>query len=153
MVTIRPMQAFDIADLLTWMPAVPLWQRYQISAESLKTQLESALSLNDLLFVAQEAEELQGFLWCQPKAVFGRSAYIKLLGVKEGHQGKGIGKLLLEALEPQVQALSKDLFLLVSDFNEAAQRFYLRHGFRKIGSISSYVLADVDEFIFRKTFN
>ncbi|MCA9839013.1 MAG: GNAT family N-acetyltransferase [Trueperaceae bacterium] len=155
MTELRPMQASDIEGLISWVPSVPLWHRYGLTAPKLTTQLEAALKAGDLLRVAydQEAYGNQaacGFYWCQPKAAFGRSAYLKLIGVKEDYRDKGIGDALLETLEQELKGSSKDLFLLVSDFNEGAQRFYLRHGFEKLGRISSYVLPEVDEFIFRK---
>jgi hypothetical protein len=48
--------------------------------------------------------------------------------------------------------VSSDLFLLVSDFNHDAQRFYQRQGYQQIGAIPGYVLPDVSELIFRKRF-
>ena len=52
--------------------------------------------------------------------------------------------------EVESQAKSRDLFLLTSDFNEGAQRFYRRMGYTQIGAIPSYVVPDVTELIFRK---
>ncbi len=62
----------------------------------------------------------------------------------------GIGSALLTEVERRSAEVASDLFLLVSDFNEAAQRFYQRHGFEQIGEVSGYVLPDVTELIFRK---
>ena len=59
-----------------------------------------------------------------------------------------MGAALLQEVE--ARATSSDLFLLVSHFNEGAQRFYRRMGYEQIGAIPGYVLPDVTELIFRK---
>ena len=56
---------------------------------------------------------------------------------------------LLKSLEePPPNAL----FLLVSDFNVDAQRFYQRHGYTQIGAIAGYVVPEVVELLFWKRF-
>ena len=62
------------------------------------------------------------------------AAYITLFGVKEECGRRGIGEALLSACE----ALSKErgmtrLRLEVTDSNERAVRFYLKHGFTRTG--------------------
>lgn len=150
MFELRPMQQEDIGQLARWVLDLPLWQRYQLTEAKLFAQLEAAIEQKDIVLVLTEKRYPCAFLWCQPKAVFGRSSYLKLIGVAPSFQGQGLGLLLLNELELQVSKISQDIFLLVSDFNEAAQRFYLRQGFEKIGAIPAYVLPDVTEFIFRK---
>ena len=85
-----------------------------------------------------------------PQGTFGRSPYLRLIGVRPEAAGSGIGSALLAEVERRSAEIASDVFLLVSDFNEAAQRFYQRHGFEQIGEVSGYVLPDVTELIFRK---
>jgi hypothetical protein len=40
---------------------------------------------------------------------------------------------------------------LVSDFNHGAQRFYERHGYRRIGALPALVLPSVAELVYWKT--
>ncbi len=85
-----------------------------------------------------------------PRGAFGRSPYLRLIGVRPDCTDLGIGAALLAAVEDQARAISNDVFLLVSDFNADAQRFYRRHGYEQIGAIPGYVLPDVTEFLMRK---
>ena len=62
--------------------------------------------------------------------------------------GCALAAALIAAADARAQ--SSDLILLVSDFNEGAQRFYKRMGYEQIGAIPGYVLPDVAELIFRK---
>jgi len=56
----------------------------------------------------------------------------------------------LAEVERRVADHSRALFLLVSDFNEAAQRFYLSHGYQAGGRLAAFVKPDIDELVYWK---
>jgi ribosomal protein S18 acetylase RimI-like enzyme len=56
----------------------------------------------------------------------------------------------MDAAERILFQNSQDVLLLVSDFNESAQRFYHRRGYEQVGALPGYVLADITELLFRK---
>jgi len=85
-----------------------------------------------------------------PTGGFGRSAYLRLLAVNEAYAGLGIGTGLLAHAEQLAARSTKDMLLLVSDFNVDAQRFYQRQGYAQIGAIPDYVVPGVTELLFRK---
>jgi ribosomal protein S18 acetylase RimI-like enzyme len=145
------MQPSDIAHVTAWMLRVPLWQRYGFTAERGQQQFEQALLRGDLLRVADLPDNpARGFCRVVLNGAFARSAYLQLIGVDPHCSGMGIGAALLAHIEDAVRDHHQDLFLLASDFNADAHRFYRRHGYRQIGTIPGYVLADVDELIFWK---
>jgi ribosomal protein S18 acetylase RimI-like enzyme len=151
-ITVRPMTAEDIAPASAWMVTIPLWQRYGLTVDAAARMFLAAQASADVLLAADHAVSgpLTGFAWCMPRAAFGRSAYLRLIGVRPDCTGLGIGAALLDAVEDRARAASDDLFLLVSDFNADAQRFYRRHGYEQIGAIPGYVLPDVTEILMRK---
>ena len=152
MISVRPMTPEDIPLLATWMVTVPLWQRYNLTTEKARAQFEMAFAREDILLVADmDSERACGFAWCMKQGAFGRSVYLRLIGVRPDLASGGAGSTLLEAAEQEAVKISADLFLLVSDFNHDAQRFYERHGYRRIGEIAGYVLPDVNELIYRKS--
>jgi ribosomal protein S18 acetylase RimI-like enzyme len=150
-VTIRPMQHEDIAPIADFMLETPLWQRYGVVREKVQALFEQALSTPDALLVADcDEQKAAGFVWCMAGGAFGHSAYLRLIGVRPELTGAGIGAALLNAAEQAAAKTGDDLFLLTSDFNEGAQRFYRRQGYERVGAIPGYILPDVTELIFRK---
>lgn len=150
-VQIRPMQPDDFAILAGWMVTIPLWQRYHLTSEQAVRQFASAYDKGDILLAAdRQANIASGFAWCVPEGAFGRSAYLRLIGVHPDCEGSGIGARLLNAVEEAASQRTNALFLLVSDFNVDAQRFYQRHGYQQAGAIGDYVVAGITELIFWK---
>lgn len=147
-VIIRPLLTAEVAPLAAWIVIVPLWQRYGATAEAVQARLEGAIAAGDMLLAAETEAGVSGFAWVVPTGAFGRSPYLRMIGVHPDRARSGIGARLLAEAEQRCNA--DDLFLLVSDFNTEAQAFYCRHGYTQIGAIPGFVLPDVTELIFRK---
>ncbi len=146
---IRPMLESDITPLARWISATPLWQRYDVTEVSASKRLADGLAGGATIAVA-ELEEPAGFIWTVERGAFSRSGYILLVGVKPGLRGRGIGQALIKHAETSLHASSPDVFLLVSDFNRDAQRFYARSGYQQVGAIPDYVMPGITELIFYK---
>ena len=147
-VIIRPLLPAEAAPLAAWIVIVPLWQRYGVTADATRARLEAAIAADDLVLAAETEAGVCGFAWVVPTGAFGRSPYLRMIGVHPDRARSGIGARLLDEAEQRCGA--DDLFLLVSDFNTEAQAFYRRHGYTQIGAIPGFVLPDVTELIFRK---
>ena len=129
----------------------PLWQRYGVTLEGATLRLSSGLEQGATILAAGEPGQPVGFVWYLEKGAFGRSGYIMLIGVDPALQGQGVGDGLMDAAEARMFEKVNDIFLLVSDFNAGAQRFYRRRGYAQVGALPAYVLSDVTELIFCKT--
>ncbi len=146
------MELDDVPPIIDWLITIPLWQRYQLTADKARTQFEQAFKREDSLLVADLGQKNRacGFVWGVVGGGFGRSFYLRMIGVRQNCAGTGVGSALLTQTEQIALSTAGDLFLLVSDFNLDAQRFYRRHGYQQVGAIPGYVLPDVTELIFRK---
>jgi ribosomal protein S18 acetylase RimI-like enzyme len=147
-ITIRPLAPTDIPDIARWVAETPLWQRYRVTAESFAQRLRDGLEAGATIFVAERADVVLGFVWFVARGAFNRSAYSHLIGVRPDARASGIGRALMEFAEARAE--SRDIFLLVSDFNVDAQRFYTRLGYRQVGKLEDYVMQGVSELIFWK---
>ena len=152
-IVIRPLRAEDILAIATWVAATPLWQRYGVTADAFAQRLRDGLAAGAMIYVAEHARVVAGFVWLVERGAFNRSGYVQLIGVHPTARGGGIGHALMQFAEEKTFAQGRDLFLLTSDFNTAAQKFYERLGYQRVGKLDDYVIAGVSEWIYWKKRN
>jgi GNAT superfamily N-acetyltransferase len=78
-------------------------------------------------------------------------AYLRILAVKEGSRGQGVGRALLRYVEEQAFARGPNLFLCCVDRNVDARRFYEREGYTMVGPLPNLIAPGITEVLFRKT--
>ncbi len=150
-IIIRPMRSDDIEPCANMIASTMPWQRYGITPEIATTRLETGLRGDSLILVAGDGSgNLLGFVWLVKRGAFDLSGYIRWIVVATSHRSSGVGRQLLAAAEDSIRQTSHDIFLLCSDFNLDAQRFYERNGYIQVGVLPDYVLPGVAELIYRK---
>ncbi len=147
---IRPIEIADIPALAEGLAAVPLMVRYGRDAAALSRALEAARARGEGLLAAEEDGRLRGIAWFLPSGTLALGGYLKLIALLPGAEGKGTGAALLRAFEQETARATAHAFLLVSDFNEGAQRFYEREGYLRVGALPGLVLPDVAEVLYWK---
>ncbi|HTN53145.1 MAG TPA: GNAT family N-acetyltransferase [Anaeromyxobacter sp.] len=147
---IRPLAPEDLPALARGLAALPLMARYGRGAEQLEAALQGALGRGEGLLVAEEAGALAGLAWFLPAGTLALGGYLRLIAVLGAAQGQGVGAALLAAFEAETARASAHAFLLVSDFNADAQRFYGRHGYARVGTLPGLVLPGVGEVLYWK---
>jgi len=158
---VRPAQAGDrtgLRELAHELAHGPLLSRYGADPSRLGDELcmlaDSDRESETLLIAVDTGAEsmaICGVARFSHSGMFGSfGGYLKLIAVADSQQGRGVGSLLLTQVEQTVAAHSRDLFLLASHFNDAAHRFYDRHGYREIGRLPDYVRPEITELIFWK---
>lgn len=147
---IRPLDETDLPALAPALAALPLMARYGRTPEKLEAALRAARARGEGLLVAEEGGRLAGLAWFLREGTLGMGGYLRLIAVLGEGQGRGTGAALLAAFEAEVATASAHAFLLVSDFNAGAQRFYERHGYARVGALAGLVLPDVGEVLYWK---
>jgi GNAT superfamily N-acetyltransferase len=146
---VRAATVEDVVAMAGAAAAQPLMKRYGATAESLERLLRVALDNGDGVLVAS-GDGGRGFAWYQQHSGFELGGYLKLIALAPGSEGKGLGGALLDEVERNVAVQHKHLFLMVSDFNHPAQRFYERKGYSKVGRLPALVRPDIDELLYVK---
>ncbi|GEJ55863.1 GNAT family N-acetyltransferase [Anaeromyxobacter diazotrophicus] len=146
--SVRPLRPADVPALAPALAALPLMARYRRSADAIAADLAAALARGDGLLAWEAGGEARGLAWFLREGTLGVGGYLRLIALAEGAQGGGAGAALLAAFEAEVAKASRHAFLLVSDFNEAAQRFYERHGYARVGALPGFVLPEVAELVY-----
>lgn len=148
---VRPLKHSEIAELATWAAQLPLLERYGASPSGLADQFAQALEQGERLLAIENTEgNVCGVAWIMPRGAFGRSPYLRFIGIHPDCSGAGLGSMLLDVAETQAASQGHELFLLVSDFNTRAQQFYQRHGYTQVGAIPDYVVPGITELVFWK---
>lgn len=147
---IRPLAADEIPALSRALAGVPLMIRYGRAPEALARAISAAHARGERLLVAAEDGAIRGVAWFLTQGTLALGGYLRLIAMLPGAEGKGAGAALLAAFEAETAKESRHAFLLVSDFNEGAQRFYERHGYARVGALPALVLADVAEVLYWK---
>jgi len=147
---IRSLVPGDIPRLSAALARLPLLVRYRRDAARIAEDLRAALQRGDGLMVEERDGSARGLSWFHRVGTLGVGGYLRLLAVVPEATGEGIGAVLLAAFEAEVAKESRHAFLLVSDFNDGARRFYERHGYARVGEVPGLVLPDVGEVIYWK---
>jgi ribosomal protein S18 acetylase RimI-like enzyme len=149
-VELRDATAADCDALARATAGLPLFARYGLSERDLAARLESSIARGEGVVCAYDGEAPAGFALFLTSGTFAGGGYLRLIAVAPASQGQQVGARLLAEVERRVALTSRSLFLLVSDFNRDAQRFYAAHGYREAGRLAGFVKPDIDELIYWK---
>ncbi len=130
-----------------------LGKEYGYVKENTKSMLLNASKKEEKFFTAHIDKNVVGLIWFDPKGAFTIAPYLKLIVVDEKYKGMNIGSFLLDFYEKKCSKLNKHYFLLVSEFNLPAIKFYEKRGYKKSGIIPSFVKQDMNEIIMIKDFS
>lgn len=130
--------------------ASEIGERYGFRPDALAETFMAALDAGGQFFVAEREGTVAGFAWIDPRGAFSSAPYLRLIAVDESLRGSGVGSALLEEFEARTASVGRDWCLLVSDFNNKAQAFYERHGYRKAGVLPDFARAGITEILMVK---
>lgn len=151
MPVIVPMQPAHVADCARIMAENALWQRHGVTLQDAMRRFSDGLQDADACMqVALIDDEVCGFIWYYRRGTFHSGGYIRLVGIANDAKGQGIGQMLMEVAETDISQHARDIFLLASDFNIGAHRFYRRLGYQSIGALPDFASAGITEMIFWK---
>lgn len=149
-IEIKPLIISDIERSTKIICNSLLAEKYGYVKEKINNMLLNALENKEKIFTAHIEKDVVGLIWFDTKGTFTVAPYLKLIVIDEKYKGKNIGSTLLEFYENNCKETKKPYFLLVSDFNKNAIEFYERKGYKKIGTIPSFVKKDINEIIMFK---
>lgn len=148
--TVRPLRSSDVVDCARLVGDAPFFRGYGVEPAAIARGLVAALDEPRAVLVgAVDDVGVRGFAWFVRRGAFDRSGYLRLLAVRGDQQRGGVGRALMEHLEAEFLSPT-GIALLVSETNTAAQRFYQRLGYRRVGTLAGYVKSGVSEHLYFK---
>lgn len=147
-VTVSPIQEADYDAAAEAIASGPVFQRHGTTPAS---ALEVLKDSNSETVVARLEGDVVGvaIFWTD-----GRSpvpAYLRILAVREGFRGRGVGTALLRYVEARAFAVGPNLFLCCESTNVDARRLYEREGYREVGTLTDLFAPGSHEILLRKT--
>jgi ribosomal protein S18 acetylase RimI-like enzyme len=124
---------------------------YFSSKQRAKAFLREGLAKGEVFVALDEQGDCLGYVWFTLTGAFYRFPYVLNLAIKRNLRGKGIGKRLLSFFEDRGFEKASTLFLLVSDFNNEAKKFYQDLGYQEVGLIPDLAREGVVERIMMKS--
>jgi ribosomal protein S18 acetylase RimI-like enzyme len=152
-IQIVPMTLRQIPACASIMTETPLWKTtYGVTEASARNMLQVGLAdpQQTLCTALDEDMSVVGFAYFVERGAFYYGSYLRLLAVQPACRSQGIGEKLLRHVESAVGSKSRHLFLMVTEHNMKAQRFYKRLGYKHVGTVADFVVSGVTECIFCK---
>lgn len=126
-----------------------LWDAYYKNSSALDL-ITDAIRRKEIYVALNKNDNCVGFMGIVPQGGFGEFPYLSILAVKRNYRNKNIGQMLLDKFEALAFKDKNRAFVLCSDFNEDAQRFYKNHDYKKCGKIPDMYKTGIAELIFVK---
>ncbi len=131
-------------------------QMYFPKKEMLREELKKNI-VSDCVYAEKSADgnTIQGVIWYQREGLFHSFPYLHMIAVRGDCRHRGVGKRLMDFFEQDSLQGGKNkmrtkVFLLVSDLNCAAQKFYLYRGYKEMGRLGSLFRKGITEKLFMK---
>jgi ribosomal protein S18 acetylase RimI-like enzyme len=101
------------------------------------------------VYVGTVDGEIVGFVVLIMRGIF--VGFVQSLAVRLECRNRGVGAELMKFAEERILRETPNVFLCVSSFNDAAQRFYERLGYEVAGELNDLILRGHSEILMRKT--
>ncbi len=147
-IVLSPMNNIEAEYIGLYLASISPWSDYDYPAEKLVKFLQWE-DPTTFQYTIKYQENLAGTIviripWLQ-------GPYIQLLGLKTELHNKGIGTQVMDwAIQKSKETSARNLWVVASEFNQKAVRFYERHGFEKAAQFDELVKDDLNEILFRK---
>lgn len=145
---IRRTTPYDIPKVAQILSSSEAWMCYGTTYNIAKQNIET---MADDSYVGFIDDSVVGFITLRVDGIGNFGAYIRMLAVAEPYRGKGIGRMLIDYISNLAFQKTQNLFLICSEQNIMAQRFYEKVGFVQVGALSDLVIKGQNEILYRKT--
>ncbi len=127
-----------------------LWECYERSLDDALAFFTAEFENGSDIWIEERNGECVAYLVLIEKGMMGEFPFIRALGVRRDFRRSGVATMFLDFATERMFRLKPKLFLMVSDFNEAAQKLYYSYGFEKVGEVPDYKKKGIGEFIMLK---
>ena len=147
MISIDPIQTRDDLEWCArFMASNDPWQTLRRDLEACVSVLSNEAKERYLIRVAAQRA---GVLILDMHGPF--AGYLQTIGVAAEFRNRGVGRQAIAWAEARIFRDSPNVFMCVSSFNPDARRLYERLGYETVGSLTSFIVDEHDEWLLRKS--
>lgn len=132
-------------DCLLCVKNSALWDAYFRDNPAHEAALEEMISKKQVYVATDKNNKCAGFMGVINNGCFHKFSYLATIAVQKKYRNKGIGETLVKKFETIGFKKADRVFILVSDFNKQAQKFYRKLGYKKVGNIPDLFKIGVSE--------
>lgn len=138
----------DIKKTAQKLASISPWRTLGYQQKTLENYLHSS-SEGTIHYKILHSNVMAGVLCI--KQPWWKGCYIEILAIFPEFQKRGLGIQTLQWVEKESKkAGMKNIWLLVSDFNCSAYKFYKSNGFTKVGKLDALITENHAELLMRK---
>lgn len=139
----------DLDAIAEGLAAIDPWARVGRKPEAFRAALTKPLAATFRFSIRRGERCVGGLVVRYP---FLRGPYIELIGLFPEAQGRGIARRVVEWMEHEVAGEATNLWLCVTDWNDAARAAYAALGFTEVGPLPQLAAGGTTEIFMRKAF-
>ncbi len=153
---IRPTVPADTPALIILAEETAMFKPAEIQAlrEVLDDYHSTNQELGHLCVTDEENSRIMGFAYYAPASMTDRTWYLYWIAVSKSVQARGIGTALLRHVENDIRDARRGRLLLIETSSlphyDLTRRFYLKHGYDRLATLSDFYADGDDMVVFRK---
>lgn len=148
--SVRPYRDADRAAIVPWLAASEPWVTLRYSADDWRRYFHALAGDEDRdAHVIESDGAPVGLAVIRPRVLLGD--YLELFAIAPAARRLGAGRALIAHVERRAFDRSNNLYVCVSDFNEAARAFYRASGYQDVGVLGDLLVEGRAEILLRKT--
>lgn len=125
-----------------------LWDTYFKYITRLHEKFKDGVGKKQIHVALNTKGRCIGYIWVQKDGGFSHYPYLRSFAVQRRYRNEGIGTALLHYFEQLTP--SHRFFILVSELNNEAMRFYKRNGYMAVGKVPDLFRPGISEIILTK---
>jgi ribosomal protein S18 acetylase RimI-like enzyme len=125
-----------------------LWDTYFQYLTHLEEMFKDGVRKKQIHVALNPEGRCIGYIWVVKDGGFSHFPYLRSFAVQRRYRNKRIGTTLLQYFEQLLP--SQRFFILVSELNNAAMRFYERNGYSAVGEAPDLFRSGICEIILTK---
>jgi len=154
--TIKPANSSCIERCSDILVQSRVGKTYFPNKQNIQGRIGESLDSDEIFVAINKDNEIDGFVWFQMRGAFSFFPFLYMIATDPNQHRKGLARKMMDYYEQYVlykqvpKRLSTKSFLLVAEFNTAAQSLYRNLGYIEVARLQALYRKRIDEILMMK---